>query len=63
MKTLVTVIGLVMILEGIPYFTMPDKVKIVAEQIIDSDNKTLRLIGFALMAVGLGAVALMRVQW
>ena len=48
-----TIIGVVMILEGIPYFTMPDKVKEVAEMIISAERRTLRYIGFALMIGGL----------
>ncbi len=60
MKTLLTVIGLVMILEGVPYFTMPAKVKEVALMITETDSTALRFIGFALMAGGLLMVAAIR---
>lgn len=60
MSTFLTIIGVVMILEGIPYFTMPGQVKGVAEKIITTENRFLRLIGFALMLGGLITVAITR---
>lgn len=60
METLLIVIGVVMIIEGIPYFTMPDQVKNVAARIITMESKTLRLIGFSLMVGGLITVAIVR---
>lgn len=61
METFITIIGVVMILEGVPYFAMPDHVKIVAEKLITLESRTLRLIGFALMIGGLMMVALVRI--
>jgi len=49
-----------MILEGIPYFTMPDQVKAIAEKIMVMDNRLLRIMGFFLMMGGLVMVALFR---
>ncbi|VAX19136.1 hypothetical protein MNBD_NITROSPINAE04-337 [hydrothermal vent metagenome] len=60
MKTFLTIIGIVMILEGIPYFTMPEQVKGVAGKIVTAENRYLRIIGFALMLGGLVAVAISR---
>lgn len=60
MKTFLMIIGAVMILEGIPYFTMPGSVKGVAEKLLEMDSRTLRMIGFALMIGGLALVALAR---
>lgn len=60
MKTFLMIIGAVMILEGIPYFTMPGAVKGVAEKLLEMDSRTLRTIGFALMIGGLALVALTR---
>lgn len=60
MKFFITVIGMVMILEGIPYFTMPDRVKEVAAIILTSRGRSLRLIGAFLMVAGLVLVALGR---
>ncbi|MBI4829087.1 MAG: DUF2065 domain-containing protein [Nitrospinae bacterium] len=60
METIVLLLGLIMILEGIPYFTAPETVKTVAEKIIATENRTLRLIGLALMMGGLLTVAWIR---
>ena len=60
MSTFLTIIGIVMILEGIPYFTMPEQVKGVARIIISTENRYLRIIGFTLMLGGLIAVAIAR---
>ena len=54
------VIGMVMILEGAPYFTMPDKVKEVAAVKTTAEGRTLRVIGLSLMVAGLVLVALVR---
>lgn len=58
MKTFIMVIGIVMIIEGIPYFAMPNRVKEVAALIVDAEKRTLGMIGFALMTGGLAIVAL-----
>ncbi len=60
MKTIFLVVGVVMILEGIPYFTMPEQVKSIAEKIMVTDNRVLRVMGFSLMMGGLVMVALFR---
>ncbi|HEB71471.1 MAG TPA: DUF2065 domain-containing protein [Nitrospirae bacterium] len=60
MNTFLTIIGVVMILEGIPYFTAPEQVKGVAGKIIEAENKYLRIIGFTLMLGGLVTVAITR---
>ena len=60
MSTFLMIIGVVMILEGIPYFTMPEQVKGVAEKIITTESRSLRLIGFTLMLGGLITVAITR---
>lgn len=62
MKFLITVIGMVMIIEGIPYFTMPHRVKEMAEIIRGAENRGLRILGFALMLLGLCAVAIGTMQ-
>ena len=60
METFITLLGLLMVVEGIPYFTMPGQVKAVAGKITGVENRTLRLIGLALMMGGLLTVALIR---
>ncbi|MDI6797652.1 MAG: DUF2065 domain-containing protein, partial [Desulfatibacillaceae bacterium] len=54
------VIGLVMIIEGMPYFLFPDKLKTVFVQMLQTPDKSLRVMGFVLMALGLLLVYLGR---
>ena len=60
MELFLTVVGVVMIIEGIPYFAMPEQVKSVALKITGVNRRTLRLIGFSLMIAGLLTVAAAR---
>lgn len=53
MKYFLCVIGMVMILEGLPYFGFPDKMKAMMRMVVDMPEDTLRKFGFILMAVGL----------
>jgi uncharacterized protein YjeT (DUF2065 family) len=53
MKFFICVIGMVMIIEGLPYFAIPEKMKVWMQQIQAMPNNTLRRMGFVLMAVGL----------
>lgn len=50
------VIGMVMIVEGIPYFAFPDKMKRVIEMMLEMPDATLRRLGMILMVVGLALV-------
>ncbi|MBA4366117.1 MAG: DUF2065 domain-containing protein [Desulfobacterium sp.] len=52
------VIGMVMILEGLPYFAFPEKIKFFILKITDTPDQTLRVIGLLLMLSGLGLVYL-----
>ncbi len=53
MKFFFCVIGMVMIVEGLPYFAFPDKMKQVVEQILKKPDGYLRWFGSLLMFVGL----------
>ncbi len=53
MKLLFTAVGLVLILEGIPYFAFPEKMKELLLQLQELPPETLRIIGFFSMALGL----------
>ncbi len=53
MKLFLCVIGMVMIVEGMPYFVSPGKMKQVIQMIGTLDDSNLRKLGFALMVVGL----------
>jgi len=54
MKLFFLSIGLVFIMEGLPYFISPEKMKFFLSQIINLPENHLRTIGFASMVTGLG---------
>jgi len=47
------VLGLVMILEGFPYFAFPEKMKVWVRKVLEIPDGSLRKVGFLLMAAGL----------
>lgn len=47
------VLGMVLIIEGMPYFAFPDRVKAYLMKIQETPDSTLRIIGFVSMAAGL----------
>ncbi|SDU31317.1 DUF2065 domain-containing protein [Desulfobacula phenolica] len=53
MKFFLCVIGMVMIVEGLPYFAFPGKMKEMVQVIIGLDEMNLRKFGFVLMLAGL----------
>ena len=52
------VLGMVMIVEGIPYFAFPEKMKIWVQKVLDMPDLQLRRTGLALMGLGLFLVFL-----
>jgi uncharacterized protein YjeT (DUF2065 family) len=54
------VLGMVMIVEGLPYFAFPEKMKVVVAKLLDMPDDALRRFGFMLMAAGLFLVFLGR---
>jgi uncharacterized protein YjeT (DUF2065 family) len=54
------VIGMVMILEGLPYFAFPDRMKEWVSKIIEMPDNALRRLGTILMVIGLFLVYLGR---
>lgn len=56
MKFFLCVIGMVMIIEGLPYFAAPDKMKQMIQTIAGLDDASLKKFGFFLMAAGLCVV-------
>ena len=60
MKFLLCLLGLVLIVEGLPYFAFPDKMKRWVATIQELPLSHLRLMGFVAMAVGLLLVYLFR---
>ena len=53
MKLFLTVIGTMMVIEGIPYFAFPEKMKSVLKQIQEMEPGALRVMGLLAMLVGL----------
>ena len=60
MKFFLCVIGMVMVVEGFPYFAFPQKMKFVIQKVIKMPDKALQKFGFVLMLVGICLVYLGR---
>ncbi len=58
MEFFLCVIGMVMIVEGLPYFAFPSKMKEMVLMMVGLDNEKLRKFGFFLMLAGLSIVYL-----
>ncbi len=52
MKLLVTLIGLVFILEGLPYVTFPEKMREWFKRLIEMTTAQLRMVGLLAMILG-----------
>ena len=46
-------VGMVMIIEGVPYFAFPDKMKNWIQKVLEMPEGALRKFGFSLMLLGL----------
>lgn len=53
MKFFLCVIGVVMFIEGLPYFAFPQKMKTWIEKVTEMPDDTLRGFGLFLMIIGL----------
>lgn len=53
MEFFLCVIGMVLIVEGMPYFGFPDKMKLMMAYIQEQDDGALRILGGLMMALGL----------
>ena len=53
MKLLLCLLGLVLIVEGLPYFAFPDKMKKWSAAMREMPDSHLRIMGFIAMAAGL----------
>jgi uncharacterized protein len=60
MKFFLCVIGMVMVVEGLPYFAFPLKMKLVIQKVLEMSDKALQKYGFVLMLFGLFLVYLGR---
>lgn len=62
MNFFLCVIGMVMIIEGIPYFGFPDKMKQMMQKILTIPDDSLRKFGLILMVAGLVIVYLGKME-
>ena len=53
MKYFLCVLGMVFIIEGLPYFIFPEKLKIYLAKVITMPESTLRFLGISAMIIGL----------
>ncbi len=53
MSYFLSVLGLVLIIEGLPYFAFPEQVKELAKRLPDMPDSVLRGLGILLMLSGL----------
>ena len=53
MKFFLCVIGMVMVIEGLPYFAFPEKMKFWIQKIVGTPDGALRRFGLVLMVLGL----------
>lgn len=59
-RLLAIVFGLVLIIEGLPYFLFPERVRTVLEQLEELGPGRLRVLGFILMAGGVALLVIGR---
>lgn len=52
-KFFLCVIGMVLVLEGLPYFAFPEKIKTLYVKIQETSDTNLRMLGFLAMVFGL----------
>ena len=60
MRYFLCVMGMVMIIEGLPYFAWPDKMKVWLIKLSQTPDGDLRKIGTVLMVLGLLVIYLAR---
>lgn len=60
MQFFLCVIGMVMIIEGLPYFAFPEKMKAWLQKLMQTPDHSLRRVGLVMMVAGLALVYLGR---
>ena len=58
MEFFLCVLGMVMIVEGLPYFAFPERMKFWLQKIVEMPDETLRKFGLIIMLIGLFIVYL-----
>jgi uncharacterized protein len=60
MEFFLCVLGMVLVVEGLPYFAFPEKMKTLMNMMHEQDDTTLRIVGGTLLVLGLLIVFLAR---
>ncbi len=60
MEDLITVIGMILVLEGLPYFAFPETFKAWIVRVLELPESRLRIYGLISMTVGLFLIYLAR---
>ena len=60
MKFFFCIIGMVLIIEGLPYFAFPEKIKTYLIKVSEIPGNTLRILGLSAVIIGLFLVYLGR---
>lgn len=63
MRFFLFVLGMVLIVEGLPYFAIPRKVKAFARMLPEFEDSTLRGMGLTIILIGLGILYLAQSIW
>ncbi len=58
MEFFLCVLGMVMVIEGLPYFAFPERMKFWLQKIVEMPDETLRKFGLIIMLIGLFIVYL-----
>jgi hypothetical protein len=58
MEFFLCVLGMVMVVEGLPYFAFPERMKFWLQKIVEMQDETLRKFGLIIMLIGLFIVYL-----
>jgi uncharacterized protein YjeT (DUF2065 family) len=53
MKYFFCVLGMVFVIEGLPYLTFPDKIKTYLRKLMEIPDTTLRILGAVAVTLGL----------
>jgi uncharacterized protein len=53
MKYFLSVMGMVLIVEGLPYFAFPDQIKSYLRKLMEMPDTTLRILGAFAVMIGL----------
>lgn len=53
MEFFLCVLGMVLVVEGLPYFAFPEKMKALMNMMQEQDDTTLRVVGGTLLVLGL----------